>query len=348
MEAVAFGDVPGVTVDWKCLRGGSRQLPYTIKAYLDSRSPGSIKQGVQVAKIASTDPGSTSSPLIVTSTTGDAYTYSHVISTIPLPVMRTLDLTQAGLSIMQSNALRQLQYGPSIKIGIQFTEPWWTTGVDKDGKPIGIVGGQSFTDLPIRTVVYPSYGVNTPGSPPSNVLIASYCWTNDAERMGNLINTGADELLKDLVLRNLATVHNVDYKYLKDRLVAVYPWDWNHNSLTMGAFAFFGPGNYLKLYESLSVPASNGRLHFAGEAISVRHAWVVGALDSAWVAVHNYLIMTHASQDTLNKFYNNWGINWEWTKSGAESKNNNGTLAHEDNLLLEHLIIHRSDLFSGA
>jgi len=32
------------------------------------------------------------------------------------------------------------------------------------------------------------------------------------------------------------------------------------------------------------------------------------------------------------------GINWEWTKSGTESKNNNGTLAYEDNLLLEHLM----------
>ena len=64
--------------------------------------------------------------------------------------------------------------------------------------------------------------------------------------------------------------------------------------------------------------------------------------------MQNYIIMTHASQDTLDKFYNNWGINWEWTESGAESKNNNGTLTHEDNLLLEHLILHRSDLFSGA
>ena len=85
--------------------------------------------------------------------------YSHVISTIPLPVVCTVNLTQAGLSIMQSNALRQLQYGPSIKIGIQFTEPWWTSGADEDGKPIGVVGGQSFTDPPFRTVVYPSYGL---------------------------------------------------------------------------------------------------------------------------------------------------------------------------------------------
>ena len=69
------------------------------------------------------------------------------------------------------------------------------------------------------------------------------------------------------------------------------------------------------------------RLFFVNRTLTtvlLNFSWVVGALDSAWTAVHNY---THVSQDTLNKFYNDWGINWEWTKSGAESKNNNGTLA---------------------
>ena len=53
---------------------------------------------------------------------------------------------------------------------------------------------------------------------------------------------------------------------------------------SVGAFAFFGPGNFGNAYTSLTLPAADGRLHFAGEAISVRHAWVEGALDSAWRA----------------------------------------------------------------
>jgi len=39
-----------------------------------------------------------------------------------------------------------------------------------------------------------------------------------------------------------------------------------------GAFAFFGPGDFGDMYTALSRPAANNRLHFAGEALSVRHA----------------------------------------------------------------------------
>ena len=41
-----------------------------------------------------------------------------------------------------------------------------------------------------------------------------------------------------------------------------------------GAFAQFGPGEFESLYDSLNSPAAKGRLHFAGEALSVRHACV--------------------------------------------------------------------------
>jgi monoamine oxidase len=210
--------------------------------------------------------------------------YSHVISTIPLPGLRTIDLSGAGLNVMQKNALRKLQYGPSIKIAVRFQSTWWTD-------LFGIVGGQSFTDLPIRTIIYPSYGVDS-GSP-STVLIASCCWTNDAERFGALINTGKTEYieqLKELVLRNLAEVHNIAYSFLLDQCLDIHAWDWNYDPLTMGesanihviqsiltrsatgAFAFFGPGDFQDLYTTLSVPNANKRFHFAGEAISTRHA----------------------------------------------------------------------------
>jgi monoamine oxidase len=138
-------------------------------------------------------------------------------------------MSGAGLNVMQKTALRKLQYGPSIKIGVRFKSAWWT-------EKFGIVGGQSYTDLPLRTIVYPSYGVDS--ATPSTVLIASYCWTNDAERLGSLINTGKtqyDEQLKELVLRNLAEVHDISYDYLNTKQYEeMHAWDWNHDPLTGG------------------------------------------------------------------------------------------------------------------
>lgn len=52
--------------------------------------------------------------------------------------------------------------------------------------------------------------------------------------------------------------------------------------LSQGTFAFFGPGKFGDLYTSLNNPAAGGYLHFGGKAISVRHVWVEGVLDSAW------------------------------------------------------------------
>jgi monoamine oxidase len=39
----------------------------------------------------------------------------------------------------------------------------------------------------------------------------------------------------------------------------------------LGSFGSFGPGQFVQSYRSLTCPAANGRLHFAGESVSVRH-----------------------------------------------------------------------------
>ncbi|KAG1828214.1 hypothetical protein EV424DRAFT_1471276 [Suillus variegatus] len=198
-----------------------------------------------------------------------------------LPVLRTIDLSNAGLFPMQSNALRTLNYGPrpSVKIGMQFRTAWWTTGKDLSGNPVNIVGGQTYTDRPLRTVVYPSFGSVQAGT--TTTLIASYCWTEDATRLGALIGKD-DATLVQLVLKELADLHNVDINDLRNQLIEYKGWSWSHDPYTMGTFAFFGPGKFGDLYTSLNNPAAGGYLHFGGKAISVQHVWVEGVLDSAW------------------------------------------------------------------
>jgi len=268
--------------------------------------------------------------------------YAHVISTVPLTGLRTMNLDGCDLNPKQTNALRELQYGPSIKVGIKFKTAWWTDGTDLDGKKIDITGGQSYSDLPVRTVVYPSYGVGT--DTPTTVLIASYCWTEDARRLGALMNQGpdADAQLKTLVLRDLALIHNVSFDFLdKEEYVAHFPWDWSHSPLTMGAFAFFGPGKFGDVYESLNVPAANGALHFAGEALSVRHAWVVGALDSAWRAVKEILLLDY--RDKIQDFEDMWGRNQEWysTPSSLDApKTTHPKYEPANDLLVKKMLYH--------
>lgn len=78
--------------------------------------------------------------------------YSAVISTVPLPRLSLMDLRGANINdnYAQWSAIRELQYGPSIKIGIKFSTPWWADTLPEHPQPIH--GGQSYTDLPIRTM----------------------------------------------------------------------------------------------------------------------------------------------------------------------------------------------------
>lgn len=98
---------------------------------------------------------------------------------------------------------------------------------------------------------------------------------------------------------------------------------------TRGAFALYGPGQFgyasptgqavphpPSMFSALKAPAANGKLHFAGEATSAHHAWVLGSLNSAWRAVYNALEGHPLLQaDLIDK----WGIPDEETEINLKS-----------------------------
>ena len=73
--------------------------------------------------------------------------YAAVISTVPISRLSLMNLTGVDINDNYNrwSAIRQLQYGPSVKVRMRFTTPWWET-------QLKIHGGQSFTDLPIHAV----------------------------------------------------------------------------------------------------------------------------------------------------------------------------------------------------
>ncbi|KAH7884112.1 hypothetical protein F5I97DRAFT_1831633 [Phlebopus sp. FC_14] len=103
----------------------------------------------------------------------------------PLPMMHSYNVLMPLYVLHDSARLREsaagsaksFQRSRARRVGVQ--EPWRTA-------KLGIVGGQSFYEPPDTH--------DQSGTPPS-FLIASYCWTNDAERMGSLIGTNSEELL---------------------------------------------------------------------------------------------------------------------------------------------------------
>lgn len=136
--------------------------------------------------------------------------YARVINTTALPCLRTTDLAAAELDSDQSAALSELQYGSTTKIRVKFKTAWWgEAAVMKELGGCGaIVGGQSFTDRMVRTVVYPSYGVDSGRQ--FTVFTVSYARTADASRWHPLLREELEEQLKEIVLRDIAAVHGFD------------------------------------------------------------------------------------------------------------------------------------------
>ena len=125
-------------------------------------------------------------------------------------------------------------------------------------------------------------------------MIVSYCWTQDADRLGALTQNGVpDPLLIDIAIRDLAAVHGVEESRLRalfDPEKDVFAWDWRSYDKSMGtrphpisrvfteemagSCAGFGPGQFAdQVFAQIRQPAANCKLFIAGEATSSCHAW---------------------------------------------------------------------------
>ncbi|KAF5512397.1 putative bifunctional amine oxidase [Colletotrichum aenigma] len=260
------------------------------------------------------------------------FDYAHVISTVPLGALQIINTTELDLSYSQKSAIRTLQYDPSTKIGLKFKSRWWeklSTGPFK--------GGQSFTDLPIRRCVYPSYGVDVSGVENVGTMIASYVWGQDSSRLGSYLNPHnptnqapfqpeSVNTLVDLTLRDLAELNGVSHEFILSQYEGYHVYDWYGSAYSNGAFAIFGPGQFSSVLPWLMMPAANGHMHFAGEALSSGHAWIIGAVNSAWRTVYE-ILSTEGLEDKKKEFIEKWNIidevdmDWyNWSPDGSPIK----------------------------
>ena len=125
----------------------------------------------------------------------------------------------------------------STKVALKFTTRFWEEKSSTNPSPIK--GGSSSTDMPIRQVVYPSYGSETD----TGVIIASYTWSDDADAMGNLSVHDEPRALA-LCIDNLAKLHNKDPVKLKEACIGHTFMDWAAEKHALGAYAMFTPGQF--------------------------------------------------------------------------------------------------------
>lgn len=157
---------------WACIDGGTEVLTDTMQQSIRKKLDYNHRV-VAIRAVPHLGP-SPAPPEMFVKVQGqpkfDNKPYGHIVVTTPLSCMNRMDLTAAQLSYYQRDGIRSLGYGAAAKIGIKFKTRWW-----ENMGTFNQHGGVSYTDRPIRVVVYPSYGING-GVDDSAVLIASYTW----------------------------------------------------------------------------------------------------------------------------------------------------------------------------
>ncbi len=194
-------------------------------------------------------------------------TGDYAIITTPFPVLRHVEVLKPFTRAKQ-RAIRQLHYDASAKILFQCKRRFW----EQDD---GIFGGGTLTDLPIRNLYYPDHGRETG----RGIILASYTWSEDAQRWGSL--KPDDRIVQ--ALDDVAEIH----PQITTEFEVGTSWMWHDDEFAGGAFALFDPGQQTLLQEVIVKP--EGRIHFAGEHTSLTHAWIQGALESglrAAIAIH--------------------------------------------------------------
>lgn len=191
-------------------------------------------------------------------------TGDYAIVTVPFPVLRHVEILKP-FSHAKRRAIRQLHYDASAKIFFQCRRRFW----EEDD---GIFGGGTLTDLAVRNIYYAEHGRETG----RGILLASYTWSEDAQRWGSL--APSDRIHQ--ALENVALIHPQVLETFETGVSKM----WHDDEFAGGAFALFDPGQQTLLHDAICAP--EGRIHFAGEHCSLGHAWIQGAIESGLRAAH--------------------------------------------------------------
>ncbi|MEU2035031.1 flavin monoamine oxidase family protein [Nocardia amamiensis] len=257
-----------------------------IRGFTDALHPGSLRLATRVTELHVTADGVRlrgerhGAPL--------ADEVDFVVCAIPAPGLDQIDIYPA-LPAHQRQAIRGISYASSTKTLVHVSERHWEH-VD------GIFGGGSFTDLPIQQVWYPSdnaepvpgesrWAAVDPGrSHAPAVLTAAYLWENNARRFAALPESDRTRV----VLASLEQLHPGLAAAVDD----VVHWTWDEQvGIGGGAFAYLAPGQHARYLAGIGAPHPHPapRVFFAGEHLSIAHAWIQGALQSALESVRQVL-----------------------------------------------------------
>lgn len=276
------------------ISGGMEYLPYAFYDSLTNPAPkeysqspdtlGScdIKFGHHVTGIYQKNNDSITLRYDVKGSKEETEEFDYVVCAIPFSLLRTIDIKPFFCN-QKMQAIRELNYYNALKSAFLCKQRFWEVNADY-GR---MNGGFSTTDLPIRSIFYPTdhlYCMDETGCTPNEpgVLMAAYNIGLDAVRVGAFDDKQRFAYIK----RNVEEVHGLTEGYLNKLVSEHKTVNWNEEPYAKGAFASDLPGQLLNFGFEILLPEYNNHIFFAGEHTSAKHGWMQGALYSGMLAAN--------------------------------------------------------------
>jgi monoamine oxidase len=242
----------------------------------------------------------------------DGYTYQEevfrgdvALITIPFSSLRHVTVSPM-FSYKKRRAIIELHYDAATKVLLEFSRRWWefknvdewTEALKQLKSKIGekayqeqeelwkerdprtdkgefiisdYVGGGNITDNPNRFAYVPSHPV-APGNQ-GGVMLASYSWSDDARRWDSM----ADHERSQMALKGIVEIHGWQCAMFFTGVAITQ--SWMHSPYAFGEAAVYTPGQMTSFH--LEIPKNEGPVYFAGEHVSLKHAWIEGCLETA-------------------------------------------------------------------
>ena len=244
MRTAKFNEVSGGVTELRNLAGGMSRLTDGMAGLLNRP----VVTGVEITAIRTDDGG-----IELRDATGKIWRADHAISTIPLPVLRRMDISPA-LPDTQAAAVQQVPYGNHIEVFFDIDQPFW----EEDGLPASL-----WTDGPLGMVM------RMPGDTPNG-----YLWLAIAGKA----SVGLRQLPETEILRRVTDELARVRPSTRGRVRAMTAHNWSTHPWTQGHTALRAPGQISRFGDILG--HAHGRLHFAGEHTAVLASGMEGAMES--------------------------------------------------------------------
>ncbi|MDI2132816.1 flavin monoamine oxidase family protein [Yinghuangia seranimata] len=235
--------------------GGNDQLPQAIAGSLPS---GSIQMGYKLVSVRANSDGTQTLTFDNNGTT-KTVTADHTIITVPLGVLKTLDVSQANFDPLMTNLLRDARMGYVTKLNMKFTSrPWNGTGPWP-----GVASGDSFTDLP-----YQQTWDTTKGQAGSTGVLIQYGGGSLAYGLNPAgpFNTDADPAVRAIANNYLTQIDTVFPGTKAAWTGKAQLSAWHKNPYSWGAYSYW-PVSYLHKYAGYE-GTRQGNVHIGGEHCS--------------------------------------------------------------------------------